>query len=414
MTASKNGSITRRQFHQQVAAGVGAVATASITVADDAPATGAIRGEPTAEKVGQQILAAGGNAVDAIVAAALTAAVVVPHQTGIGGYGGHATLAIDGGRVIKSIDFNSMAPAAAKDDVFSLGASGRVVGQKNMYGWLAAGVPGILAGMQLALDRYGTKSFREVVQPAVELAREGFPFGPAAAAVRGSPAQLTADPGSRALYFRDGKPLTATDHCANPDLSRLLESLARDTSVESFYRGEIGKRIAAAFAAGGGLVTADDMAAYRAREVEPLVLKWHDWTVYTAPLTAGGATIIESLSLLQELKWAERDPAAADTLQLQVEALRYAWQDRLQLFGDPEKAKVPLERLLDSTTIHSAASQIAGTVEKKEPLPVRVTTRPDQGTISLSAADKHGNLIALTLTHGGSFGAQVTVPRLGL
>jgi gamma-glutamyltranspeptidase/glutathione hydrolase len=406
-------SITRRQFHQQMA-GAAALATASRAVAEGPSTPGAIRGEPTAEKVGLKVLGEGGNAIDAVVAAALTAAVVVPHQTGIGGYGGHMTLAVDGGRKITSIDFNSIAPAAATDDMFPLDAGGRVIGQKNMYGWLAAGVPGILAGMQLALDRYGTKSFREVARPAIELARDGFPIGPAAAALRGSPAQLANDPASRVLYFRDGKPLTATDHYSNPDLARMLEGLAKDNSVEAFYRGDVAKQIAAAFAKNGGLVTADDMAAYQAREVQPLVLKWNDWTLYTAPLTAGGATIIQALSLLQELKWAERDPAAVDTLQFQVEAFRYAWQDRLQLLGDPEKSNVPLDRLLDRATIRSVAGQIEKAVASRQPLAVRVTTRPDQGTISLSAADKHGNLVALTLTHGGSFGARVTVPGLGL
>src|SRR5262245_4924073 len=182
-------------------------------------ATGAIRGEPTAEKAGLKILAAGGNAVDAIVAAALTAAVVVPHQTGIGGYGGHATFAIDGGRAITSIDFNTMAPAAARRGMFPKGPDGKVIGQRNTIGWLAAGVPGILAGLQLALDSFGTKSFREVVQPAIVLAREGFSFGGAASSVAGPGIeQLAADPGSKALYFRDGKFLKAADHYSNPDL----------------------------------------------------------------------------------------------------------------------------------------------------------------------------------------------------
>jgi len=101
-------------------------------------------------------------------------------------------------------------------------------------------------------------------------------------------------------------------------------------------------------------------------------------------------------------------------VQFQVEALRYAWQDRLEYFGDPQKARVPLDRLLDPRMIVAAAGIIEQAVADNKPLPVRVSTRPDQGTINLSAADARGNLVALTLTHGGSFGAQVTVPGLGL
>jgi gamma-glutamyltranspeptidase/glutathione hydrolase len=298
--------------------------------------------------------------------------------------------------------------------MFPLGANDRVIGQKNMYGWLASGVPGILAGLQLALDRYGTRPFREIAQPAIGLARDGFPFGSSAISLKAGVKQLGADPGSQKLYFREGKPLESADHYANPDAARMLEALAKDNSVESFYRGEIAERIAAAFSAGGGLVTRDDLAAYRAREVEPITMTWGDWTIHTAPLTAGGTTIIEALLLLQALQWADRNPEGIDAAQLQVEAFRYAWQDRLELLGDPQQAKVPLERLLDPATIRRAAGQIEKAVATRQPLPVRVTSRPDQGTINLSAADRQGNLAALTLTHGGSFGARVTVLGLGL
>ena len=412
----RDDPVSRREFVQHTAAGaLGlAVAGGAVATAADEEQVGVIRGEPTAEKVGLQVLASGGNAIDAAVAAALAAAVVAPHQTGIGGYGGHMTLALAGTGRIASIDFNSAAPAAATSDMYPLDASGKVAGQANMYGWRAAGVPGILAGLELALKRFGTKPFREIVQPAINLARDGFPFSAAAAAARASAKQLGADPGSAALYLRDGKPLAATDHYSNPDLAKLLESLASDNSVESFYRGDIAQRIAAAFKADGGLVTAADMAVYQAREVQPLSLAWNDWTIHTASLTAGGTTMLQAIRILQRLKWADRDPAAADTLQLQVEAFRYAWQDRLQFFGDPNHADVPLDRLLGDAHAKAAAEEIERAVAAKQPLPVRTTTRPDQGTISLSACDRQGNLVAVTLTHGGSFGARVTVPGLGL
>jgi gamma-glutamyltranspeptidase/glutathione hydrolase len=419
--------ISRREFTQQVACAAGLITCGSLA-AQSAELAGVISGEPTAEKAGQEIFAAGGNAVDAVVAAAFVAAVCVSHQTGLGGYGGHMTLAVEssgfrvqgsggrgqGSKRIVAIDFNCLAPAAARPDMFSPGADGKVVGQRNMYGWLAAGVPGVLAGLELAQKTYGTRPLREVMQPAIRLAREGFRFGPAALPLRGAAQRLAADPASRNLYFKDGEPLTASDHYANPDAARLLERLARDNSVEAFYRGDIAEQIAAAFAKNGGLVTKTDLAAYQAREVQPLAMTWDDWTIYTAPLTAGGATMIEALSLLKELKWAERDALAADTLQMQVEAFRHAWQDRLELLGDPEQGDVPLARLLDAATIKRVAEKIEQAVRDKQPLPVRVTTRPDQGTIHLSAADRQGNLAALTLTHGGAFGARVTVPGLGV
>jgi gamma-glutamyltranspeptidase/glutathione hydrolase len=415
--ANRSVVMSRRRFTQSCAgAGVAFAMAGSRRLAGGAepekPA-GAIRGEPTAEKVGMQVLASGGNAIDAAVAAALTAAVVVPHQTGIGGYGGHMTLALAKEKRVTSIDFNSMAPAAATGDMFPLDEQGKVLGQANMYGWRAAGVPGILAGLQLVRDRYGTRPFGELARPAIDLVRNGFPLASAAAPLRTAARQLEADPASRRLYFRGGKPLEAGDVYSNLDLANMLEDLTKENSVESFYRGPIAKQIAAAFAQGGGLVTASDMAAYQAREVQPLSITWGDWTIYTAPLTAGGATALEALRILQELKWADRPPST-DTTQLQIEAMRYAWQDRLQLLGDPEHADVPLARLLDRRYAQAAAAEIERAVAARRPLPVRTTTRPDQGTIHLSVADRHGNLVALTLTHGGAYGARVTVPGLGL
>jgi gamma-glutamyltranspeptidase / glutathione hydrolase len=411
--AKTDSQIDRRQFLGLVGS-TAAVAATSGYAAEPVQAAGAIRGEPTAEKVGMQVLAEGGNAIDAIVAAALTAAVVVPHQTGMGGYGGHATLALDGGKKITSIDFNTMAPAAATANMFTGAIKGPINTQKNMYGWLSAGVPGILAGLELTLKRYGTRSFRDMLQPAIGLAKNGFPFGGAAVALKPAAKRMSEDPGSRVLYFRDGKPLEATDHYFNPDLARMLETLAQDNSTESFYRGDIAKRIASAFAENGGIVTAADMAAYEAREVEPMETTWGDWSVHTAPLTSGGPTIIELMMLLKELKWDQRDPATADTLMLYVEAFRFAWQDRLEFFGDPARGRVVFDELFEPDTVRSGADLIEKAVATKKPLTVRMQSQLDKGTINLSAVDKEGEMAALTLTHGGSFGSGVTVPGLGL
>src|SRR6266404_4605907 len=135
---------------------------------------GAIIGEPIGAEVGARVLADGGNAVDAAVAAALTSCVATPARCGIAGYGGHMTIALAERKKHISIDFNTTAPAAATEDMFPLDEKGEVKGRINVFGWLAAGVPGTLAGLQLALDHYGTRSFREMVQPAISIAKDGF------------------------------------------------------------------------------------------------------------------------------------------------------------------------------------------------------------------------------------------------
>jgi gamma-glutamyltranspeptidase/glutathione hydrolase len=375
---------------------------------------GIVIGEPTGEMVGAQVLANGGNAVDAIVAAALAAAVAAPHQTGIGGYAAHGVLAVENGKTIVALDANTTAPAALRDDTFQPDANGQVPGRINEFGWLAAGVPGILAGLQLALDRFGTRSFRELVQPAIRIAREGFPW-PASLAniIRTSAAQFEQDPGSRRLYFRDGKPIAAGVHFQNPELADMLSGLARAGSVEPFYRGEIAQRIAEAFRRNGGLVTAEDLATYRARLVEPLALRWGPHIIHTAPLTAGGLTMLQAVKTLQVMGWNKLPPGLERT-QKRIEALRLAWRDRLTLLGDPESVAVPQAKLLSEDYARECAAKIEDAVKAGKLLSHAVTPRDHRGTIHLSAADGQGNFAALTLTHGNSFGARVTVDGLGL
>src|SRR5205807_4453211 len=232
----------------------------------------------------------------------------------------------------------------------------------NEHGWLSAGVPGTLAGLQLALDRYGTRSFRELVAPAIRLAEEGFPVSEGLArGIRAVAKQLRQDPASAKLLLKEREPLQAGDRFRNPDLARLLETLARKDSVEAFYRGEVARQIAAGFQQHGGLGTAKDMAAYQAREVEPLELKRGNFTIRTAPLTAGGLTVLEALSILQSFSWDKRPSTSASTHAL-IEALRAAWHDRLQLLGDPDQAAMPVERLLSKEYTLNLAGKIEAAI----------------------------------------------------
>jgi gamma-glutamyltranspeptidase / glutathione hydrolase len=375
---------------------------------------GLVLGQPQGAKAGGEVLAAGGNAVDAAVTAALVAGVVAVPSCGIGGYGGHLVLARPDGQVV-AIDFNTAAPAAARPDLFPLGTNGTVKGQTNTYGWLAAGVPGTLAGLHLALRRYGTLPFARAVQPALRYARDGFEVNKGlATAIKNSQARLRRDPGSAKLFFREGEPLREGDTFRNPDLADLLQQLAEQDSVEPFYRGAIAGRIAAAFQANGGLVTAADLAAYHAREVPPLTLDWRGHRLCTAPLTAGGLTVLQALHTLKALGWEHRDRTDPATTHARLEALRLAWNDRLRLLGDPDKVPVPMERLLSDRYAALAAARVEVALKQRRPLRAAGDAGTAGGTIHLSAADGQGMLVALTLTHGNGLGAQVTVDGLGL
>lgn len=375
---------------------------------------GAVVGENTGMRVGEKILAEGGNAIDAAVGAMLAASVAAPARCGIGGYGGFATIALTGGKKTTTIDFNTAAPAAATAGMFPLDDKGAVKDRVNFYGWKAVGVPGVLAGLQQALDRYGTRPFREVVQPAIRIARDGVPINKIfAGTIHAAEQQFAKDPASVKLYFKDGRVLQEGDVLRNPDLAQMLSVLAQRNSVESFYRGDLAQRIGEACQRNGGLLTAKDLSAYRAREVHPLQLSYNGFDVFTAPLTAGGVTTLEALSILKALDWqpsGESGPAA----HARLEALRLAWKDRLELFGDPAFVKIPVKKLLARDYALELAAKVRGAVKEKKPLAVNVAPHHDAGTTNISSVDRHGNLCAITATHGNGFGAQVTLEGLGL
>jgi gamma-glutamyltranspeptidase/glutathione hydrolase len=386
-------------------------------------AGGEVIGEEFGALVGERVLGEGGNVIDAIVAAALTACVAAPARCGVGGYGGVLTLALAGGKEVKCIDFNTAAAQAARPDMYRLDQNGKVIDRKNFFGWEAVGVPGTLAGLQLALDHFGTRSFAELVQPAIGLARDGVVVNPLfAKTLRSCAPRFAKDPGSARLYLKgNGEPYAEGELIRNPELAELLSTLARRNSVQSFYRGDIAEALAATFRKHGGLVTAKDLAEYRAREIKPVRMQWNEFEICTAPLTAGGLTCLEALSVLKALKWTEGMPAGlagsrvgAMKTHARLEALRLAWKDRLELLGDPDREKVPTERLLSSSYVEGLAQKVEAAVRDKRPLPIQVPKHTDDGTVSLAAVDERGNVAALTLTQGGSFGAQVTAEGLGI
>lgn len=402
--------LDRRQW---IHATAGLAAAGTVQGSNTPAPAGCVVGQAESARVGEAVLAAGGNAVDAIVAAALTAGVVAVHSCGIGGYGGHLVLVQPDGRKVTAIDFNTVAPAGLRPDQF-IDARGQVR-PDHRFGWRSAGVPGTLAGLQLLLDRYGTWPLGKLLQPAIRYARDGFPVNKGfATALRAASGQLRQDPATAALLIDKGEPLPVDARYRNPDLADLLEKLADRGSVKSFYQGEIASQIATAFAKNGGLVTAADLAAYRAREVEPLRLDWRGFTTITAPLTSGGLTILQAFQVLKQLEWEKQQSKDPTTTHAYLETLRLVWQDRLRLLGDPEQVKVPVERLLSESYGHLLAQQVTSAVKHKKALPGTTDGRAADGTIHLCAVDKAGMMVALTLTHGEAFGARVMVPGLGL
>jgi gamma-glutamyltranspeptidase/glutathione hydrolase len=280
--------------------------------------------------------------------------------------------------------------------MFPLNENGAIKGNVNERGWLAAGVPGTLAGMQLALEKYGTLSWKTILQPAIRWARDGFPL-------------TEAYP-----FAHNGKRFNKGDIFRNPNLADMLQQLAESGSAEPFYRGSIGERIAQAFQKNGGLVTAQDMASYKANEVAPLVLEWRGYKIATVPLTAGGLTVLQALASLKAFGWPALSKDKPTRTQAWLEALRIAWGDRLELLGDPSHVDVPFKRLLSEQYAQQSADKIKHAIAERRPVPVASESRSADGTLHVSALDNAGMMVAMTLTHGNSFGAHVAVDELGL
>lgn len=405
--------LSRRRFLAQTG---GMLAASSWVRADLRPASqiGYVVGEPVVEGIGAKILAEGGNAVDALIATALAGAITQPHQTGIGGYAAHGVFAMDGGKRIVALDANTIAPATFTKEIFKPDAKGEVPGRKNDHGWLSTGVPGVIAGLKRALDEFGTMSFADVLQPSISLTRDGFKVPASlAATITHLKSSFEKDAGTAKLYLPGGAAPAAGSLFKNPELADLLSTLAKTNSIEPFYRGDIAQRIAEGFANNGGLVTKDDLAAYQARIVEPLKLSWGEHTIHTPPLLGGGITVLQMLAILKALKW-DTIQNGAQRLVLRVEAMRLAWRDRLNLLGDPEFGSMPHEKLLSDDYTAECAEKIRTAVSAGKILEPDFKTGTQDGTLNFSACDKHGNIAALTLTHGNGFGAHVTVEGLGL
>lgn len=403
-----NPSVTRRQMISLTAKAVvtGAMLP-DLSFAEDKPQSssiGAVVGEPVAAKIGEKFLANGANAIDAAIATAFAATITSPGKCGVGGYGGHAIVALADGRV-RAFDFNSPAPAAAREDMFPLDEKGNVKGKVNVQGWLAAGVPGVMAGMELILKRYGTRSFSDVLRPAIELCEAGVQV----AKETKREAELDA---SRNDASPDSVQKGPSAQQRNLPLAKLLRTLAERNSSDSFYRGDIARTIAAAFRKNGGLITFDDLSAYHPREVQPMTLEWNGMTIHTPPLTAAGVSFLQAMAILKKFEWQKHSDT--NRLHAKVDALRIAWMDRNRFFGDPEHVQVPLDRLFSEVQLQQRSEELAKAIKEGKPITTNVTPISDDGTMNISAVDRAGNMIALTFTHGSTYGARVSVEEFGM
>ncbi len=417
----------RRAFLQAslgTALGAGA-SGASLTEGRETKASrGVVAADPQdSSRAGAKLLASGGNAMDAAAAACLASSVLEVNATDIGGYV-FAAVVLEGksGRVW-SLDSNSVAPAEAAPGMYDVEPIGAgkpgineneyrcsVPGNVNVFGPLAVGVPGVMAGIGTLWERWGRAKWPQVVAPARDLLEKGFPYGRVATAAKTREAEIRRFEPTLRHLMPSGELPKPDQIWRRPDLDG---TLARISSVgwRDFYEGDLGRRIADFVRSGGGILSRSDMAAFRPRVTAPYETSFRGAKVYSSILANGGLSVAQALNMLDLL-----DPVPGTDPRywhLLAEVLKLVWRDRLRYLGDPDQAEVPVRRLLNP-------EYAAGRVETLRASPESVDrqsfqpARQSKGTIHISTADTEGNLVAVTISHGGDFGSCLTVPGTGV
>jgi len=383
-----------------------------------------------ASRIGVEILQKGGNAVDAAVATGLALAVTYPRAGNLGG-GGFLVIRLADGRST-AIDFREQAPGGATRDMY-LDADGNVAAGRSTVGYLASGVPGTVAGFALALEKYGSGriSWADVVEPARRLAAEGILVTPALARdLRASEKLLGQFPESKRVFLRDGRLYEAGERFTQTDLARTFERL-KNQGPREFYEGETARLIAADMAAQGGLITLDDLKAYRVVERAPVRGSYRGHEILTMPPpSSGGIALLQMLGMIEPHDVAALGHNSAAKIHLFTEAMRRAFRDRAEFLGDPDFVNVPVAGLLDRDYIRGLmknfdpakatlseglpAGQPKGWTPLVHATPVTHLARETTETTHFSVVDAAGNVASCTYTLNGLFGSGVTATGTGV
>ncbi|EPO1582684.1 gamma-glutamyltransferase [Yersinia enterocolitica] len=366
-----------------------------------------------ASQVGTDILKMGGNAVDAAVAVGYAQAVVNPCCGNIGG-GGFMTIHLADG-TDTFINFRETAPAAASADMY-LDKEGKVTKDASLYGYLAAGVPGTVLGMDSAQKKYGKLTRQQVMAPAIKLAREGFILTRADTDILDTTVKrFRQDPESARIFLRkNGEALQPGDRLIQTDLADTLTAIS-EKGPDAFYQGKIPQAVEAAAKKGGGILTAADFANYKITETAPITCSYRDYKfVSSPPPSSGGVTLCETLNVLEGYDLKSMGFNSAAYIHTLTEAMRHAYMDRNTFLGDPEFVKNPIDRLLSKSYAADIRKQIVA--NKATPsVEVQPGMQPHEKpeTTHYSIVDHDGNAVSTTYTVNGRFGAVVIAPGTG-
>ncbi|MGY4417950.1 gamma-glutamyltranspeptidase/glutathione hydrolase [Bradyrhizobium sp. JR6.1] len=366
-----------------------------------------------ATQVGIEVLKRGGNAVDAAVAVGYALAVAYPAAGNLGG-GGFMTIQLADGRKT-FLDFRETAPKGATANMY-LDKDGNVIAGLSTKGHLAVGVPGSVAGMEYAREKYGTMKRADVIAPALQLAEDGFVLDQGdVSMLQTSTKDFQDDPASGAIFLNNGKPFQVGERLTQHELAETLREISK-RGTDGFYKGWVGAAIVASSQAGKGLLTQEDLDNYKVRELAPVECDYRGYHVVSAPPpSSGGVVICEILNIIEGYPLKELGYHSAQAVHYQIEAMRHAYVDRNSYLGDPDFVKNPLERLLDknyAAKIRAVIDPTKAGVSKD----IKPGVPPHEGsnTTHYSIADKDGNAVSVTYTLNDWFGAKVTAAKTGV
>jgi len=387
---------------------------------------------PLGAEVGAGILKRGGNAVDAAVATAFAMPVVEPFMSSLAGGGTMLVHLAKRGETV-CVDFNVEAPAAAYETCYELGegiSTGlfpwrRVVADANVFGPRSVAVPGSVAGLTLALERWGTMDLADVLKPAIALAEDGFvPDWYVALTTAVFCQELAAFPATAKNYLRDGHYIYRTPALGDGeifrqrDLGRSLRLIAKDGPA-AFYKGAIAQAIHDEMYVKGGMLTKEDLLRYAPRVLPALMGEYHGLELAFSPGATGGVTALETLNILNQFPKARTTWKTASGLHLRAEAVGRAFLDRLELLGDTERVKSPWEGLASRDYAKKVASGLKANgphVARPAPDPWRYELggRSADCTTHLCAVDRQRNMVSLTNTAVSLWGSRMVVPDTGI
>ncbi|MBF2753667.1 MAG: gamma-glutamyltransferase [Gammaproteobacteria bacterium AqS3] len=373
-----------------------------------------VSAEALATQVGVEILRKGGNAVDAAVAVGFALAVTHPRAGNIGGGGFMMIHLRDEDRQV-AIDYREMAPAAAERDMY-LDENENVDQGKVRFSRAAAGVPGTVAGLLHALERYGTMKRRQVLAPAIKLARSGFKVSRDLSRSLGRARHVIEHGTARGVFYdRDDNPIKTGTLLKQPALARTLGRISK-LGADGFYRGETAVQLALDMQQGEGLITQQDLGNYKVVERDPIVGSFRDHRVVSMPPpSSGGIHLVQMLNIIEGDDLAELGAGSAAVSHLLTEAMRRAYADRSVHLGDPDFTQVPMRRLTSKDygkALRKTIGERATPSDKINP-GEQIEAAAPGNTTHFSIIDADGNAVANTYTLNFSYGSGIYVPSLG-